>query len=82
MLTLRQFDGLAKRYQAKQRREDRRAGEVVAILHNIHRDAKTDAITWLDVFPEHQEPKPEQTDEQMLEAMMMWANRKAVPQPD
>jgi hypothetical protein len=56
------------------RREDQRAGEVVAMLYNINRDGKKDpkGMTWLDVFPENAAPKP-QTEEQMLDAMMLWA---------
>lgn len=60
--------------------DDRRAGEIVAILWNVNRDSKKtpDPVTWLDVFPEHREAPREQTDEEMLMAMRLWALRSKV----
>lgn len=65
---------LTDRHFEHERRQDRRAGEIVAMLYNAHRDQKKDVkgATWLDFFPEDKE-ETVQTDEQMLEAMKMWA---------
>lgn len=81
-LTLRQFTLIAERHKEHERRKDQRAGDVLAMLYNINRDAKKDpdGKTWLDFYPEHKPPKKPQTEEQMLEAMKMWAaatSRKA-----
>jgi hypothetical protein len=57
------------------KREDRRAGEVVAIVYNANRDTDKDpnGIDWRDVFPEWKEqPKEEpeeQTEDEMFEMM-------------
>lgn len=58
--------------------EDRRAGEIVAMLYNINRDVKKDpkGKTWLDIFPDPEAPKVaprEQTGAEILESMRMWA---------
>lgn len=57
--------------------EDRRSGEVVAMLYNINRDAKKDPSgkTWVDVFPEHKEAPREHTDEEIMASLQMWAAR-------
>lgn len=71
-MTPRQFSLLVERYRDRVKREDRRAGEVVAILYNINRDSKTDpkGLDWQDVFPEWKEVAREQTEEEMLEMML------------
>lgn len=68
----RRFALYCERYQARERRADRRAGEVVAMLYNINRDQDKDptGARWDDFFPQ---VEPEQSDEQMLDAMMTWA---------
>lgn len=45
------------------------------MLYNANRDSKKDpkGWNWLDVFPEWKPPVEPQTEDQMLEAMMMWA---------
>lgn len=45
------------------------------MIYNAHRDAKKDpkGKGWLDIFPEWKERKPPQTEDQMLAAMMLWA---------
>lgn len=72
---MRQFVLLADRHTDRQKREDRRSGEVVAMLFNVHRDQKKspDGITWQDVYPEHQEKPVPQSDDDMLQAMKLWA---------
>jgi hypothetical protein len=59
-------------------REDRRAGEVVAMLYNINRDRKKDpkGWTWLTVFPEHQPPVKHQSEDEMFANMMQWARAR------
>lgn len=66
---------LTDRHLESQRRQDRRAGEIVAMLYNVHRDQKKDATGkgWQDFFPEWQQRTPVMTDDQMFEAMQMWA---------
>lgn len=55
------------------KREDRRAGEIIAILYNINRDSRKDpkGLDWQDVFPEWREERIQSEDE-MFEAMQMW----------
>lgn len=73
-LTLRQFVALTERRSEERCAADRRAGQIVAMLYNINRDQKKDpaGATWLDFYPEWNEPTGPQTEEQMLDAMMMW----------
>lgn len=72
-MTPRQFFLLVDRRADENKRQDRRAGEVVALLYNVNRDTKKDprGIDWLDVFPEWKE-EARQTEERMLETMEMW----------
>lgn len=65
---------LVERYRDRLKREDRRAGEVVAILYNLNRDPEKDpkGIDWDDVFPEWKEARP-QTEDEMFEAMLLFA---------
>lgn len=74
-MTPRQFNYLVERYRERLRREDRRAGEIIAILFNINRDSKAmpDGIEWQDVFPEWKEKPKHQTEEQMLATLKLWA---------
>ncbi len=79
-LTMRQFVLLTDRWKDEQRRKDRRSGEVVAMLYNVNRDSKKDpdGKSWMDIYPEHAAAaKREQTEDEMLDAMMMWAKRRA-----
>lgn len=71
-LTFREFSLLLDRQQERTKREDRRAGEVVALLYNVNRSDKADPIDWRDVFPEWKE-QTEETEDEMLRAMEMWA---------
>ena len=75
-MTPRQFSYLVERFREENKREDRRAGEVVSILYNINRDTEKDpkGLDWTAVFPEwkeEQREQEEQTDEQMYATMMM-----------
>ncbi len=49
-------------------RDDQRAGTIAAMIANVNRGKGVDPFTWLDFFPQAtpQEPKQEQTWEQML----------------
>lgn len=82
-LTLRRLMALIDRRKAQIQIEDRRAGTIVAMMYNLKRDAKKDpkGWTWQDVFPEHKEAPRAQTDEEMLNAMMIWAARKPAQKP-
>lgn len=73
-LTLKQLGVLRERYMGQVRAEDRRAGEIVAMIYNVNRDQKKDpkGATWEDIFPERADAE-QQTDEQMYAAMMLWA---------
>lgn len=68
---------LAEWHRDQVKREDRRAGEIVAILFNLNRDVAKDpnGIDWTDVFPEWKESAAPMTDEQMFENMMLHAKR-------
>lgn len=78
-LTLRQFSALCAQHRESVRRADRRAGEILALLYNVNRDQQKDpkGATWTDFFPEWDESAAEQSDEQMLDAMMIWARATA-----
>lgn len=64
---------MVERFRERNKREDRRSGEIVALLFNVNRDSEKSpqGINWMDVFPEWKEPEPEQTEEEMLKTMMM-----------
>ena len=66
---------MVERHNQKVKREDRRAGEIIAILFNINRDAEKmpNGIDWQDVFPEWKEERPEQTEEEMFLVMAGFA---------
>lgn len=72
-MTPRQFHSLAERYQESKKRADRRAGELIAMFYNAHRDEEKDpkGMEWQDVFPEWKEDT-EQSEEQMLQVMQLW----------
>lgn len=75
-LTLRQFVALRERWEAEQRAADHRAGQIAVMLYNVHRDRAKDprGATWMDFFPQWKEDRGgPQTDEQMFDAMMIWA---------
>lgn len=74
-MTPRQFNYLVERYRERLKREDRRAGEIIAILYNKDRDSQRDpnGIDWQDVFPEWKEAPKEQTDDDMLSNMKLWS---------
>lgn len=76
-MTPRQFSLLTDRYREQVKREDRRAGEIVAMLYNANRDSEKDpsGIGWMDVFGEWKEQPTEQSEDQMFEAMMLWTKR-------
>lgn len=77
-MTPRLFHGLLKRHEERLRREDFRFGQLWALRAEISRDEKKrgQPYTWLDAFPQWHEPTPEQDEDQMLEAMVIWSNRK------
>lgn len=80
-MTPRQFQLLGERFQEARKREDRRAGGIIAMLYNIHRDPEKDSngLEWWDFFLEWKEDT-EQTEEAMLEVMRIWAaSTKALP---
>lgn len=65
---------MVERYRERNKREDRRAGEIVALLYNVNRDSEKmpDGIEWTDIFPEWKEEQTEgegQTEEEMLNVM-------------
>lgn len=68
---------MVERYRDREKRADRRAGGVIAMLYNINRDSKTDpnGLDWMDFFTEWKEEPEEQTEEQMFMTMMMLTKR-------
>ena len=72
------FGKMVERFRERNKREDRRAGEIVALLFNTNRDTEKmpEGLTWQDVFPEWKEEQEEQTDEQMLATMMLLFSAK------
>jgi len=71
------FSFLVERHNDRVKREDRRAGEIVAILYNANRNVEDDpkGLDWQDVFPEWKEEREEheQTEEEMFALMKMFA---------
>ena len=72
------FSLLVERYQTHEKREDRRAGGVIAALYNLNtRTSETDPIhDWQDFFTEwklDQSEQPAQTEEEMFEVMKLFA---------
>jgi hypothetical protein len=74
-MTFREFVLRAERHKDWLKREDRRAGVIVAALYNLNaRTSETDPVqNWDDFFIEWKEPTKEQTEEKMLQAMMLFA---------
>jgi hypothetical protein len=74
-MTLKQFVMRAERHRESVKRADRRAGGVIAMLYNLNRDPEKDrdGIDWQDVFTEWKEKLPEQTEDELYEAMLLWA---------
>lgn len=72
-MTPRQFGLMVERYRERVKREDRRAGEMIAMFYNANRDTDKDpnGIEWQDLFPEWKEYR-EQTEEELAEAMRAW----------
>lgn len=58
---------------------DFRAGMLMALFFNANRnqEAHPHGKEWTDFFPQWEEEPEEQTEDQMLDAMMMWANATA-----
>lgn len=80
-MTPRQFSLLVERYTERVKREDRRAGGIIAMLYNINRDSEKDpdGLEWWDFYTEWKE-ETEQTEEQQLHVMRLWAAAtKALP---
>ena len=73
-MTPRLFSFMLERWRDQVKREDRRGGEIVAMLYNINRDTEKDprGIDWQDVYTEWKE-EHEQTEEEMLQVMQMFA---------
>jgi hypothetical protein len=73
-MTLRQFFSLGERDKTRRRREDRRAGEIIAMFYNANRDTVADpeGMEWQDVFSEWKEVA-EKGEGEMLEVMQLLA---------
>lgn len=73
-MTPRMYGLLLKRHEWQRKVEDRRAGEVVAMLYNLNRDDTKDPVgwDWTDVFPEWGEPVRLQSEDEMFNAMQAW----------
>jgi hypothetical protein len=63
------------------RRDDERAGRIVAIMAEVNRDRKvrSDPFVWTDFFPDHQPHPPllptGPNPEQLRSKILMWATR-------
>ncbi len=71
-MTLRRFSLLVERLKKSQKREDRRSGEVVAMLLNVNGAGDGRAVEWTDVFPEWKEQMNDI--ERLAEAVKLWAS--------
>lgn len=73
-MTPRRFSYLVKRFEERQKREDHRAGEIIAMIYNANRDTEVDrkGLNWDAWFPQWKEEPGEQTDDEMFEMMQMF----------
>lgn len=73
-MTPRQFNYLVERFQERIKRDDHRAGEIIAMIYNANRDTDEDknGLRWWDWFPQWKEEPPEQTEEEMFEIMQLF----------
>ena len=69
---------LTERYREGLKREDRRAGGIIAMLYNINRDSEKDpqGQEWFDFFTEWKEVPVEQTEDEMFQAMMLFTKQR------
>jgi hypothetical protein len=72
------MEWLAKRHKDRLKREDRRAGGVIAALYNLNvRKSESDPILdWQDFFTEWKEAPKEQTEEEMLQLMLLFTKQR------
>lgn len=75
-LTPKLFNTLCRQFAQRERRADRRSGEIVAMLYNLKRDSNLDpqGMSWEDIYPDGTEQES-QTDEEMFLAMQAFAKR-------
>lgn len=72
-LTPRLFRLLQDRWYEHERRQDRRAGEMVAAIYNVNRDPKkSDIFKWDEFFPGRSVAKRQQSEQEMFDNMMAW----------
>ena len=68
---------MVERYRERLKREDRRAGGIIAASYNLARASESDPLyDWWDFFAEWKEDRPEpreQTEEEMFEVMKLFA---------
>lgn len=76
-MTPRQTSYLVERFEEKEKREDHRAGEIIAMIYNAHRDSDVDrkGLSWDAWFPQWKQQPDEQTEEDMFEMMQMFATK-------
>jgi hypothetical protein len=71
--TPRQFHFLVERLRERTKREDRRAGGIIAAGYNRHRASEADRLfEWWDFFAEWKPEQKEQTEDEMLATMMLF----------
>ncbi len=70
-LTLRHFLLLYDVHQSRERRMDRRFGEIAAIVANVNRSEGAEPFTWDDFFPRGNEEE-EQDEEGLAESFRLW----------
>lgn len=77
-MTPRQFSYLVKRFEEREKREDHRAGEIIAMLYNANRDTEVDrkGLSWWDWFPQWKEEPEEQTEDEMYEMMQLFTAKR------
>lgn len=77
-MTPRQFDYLMDRYELQIKRDDHRAGQIVAWVYNTGRNVEEDpeGKEWWDFFPVWQPEPEEQTEDEMFQAMLMFTKQR------
>jgi hypothetical protein len=77
-MTPRLYGLMVERFREQNKREDRRAGGIIAASYNLNRANVTDPVfDWWDFFTEWKPPQEEQTEEEMLRTMMSLFSTKS-----
>lgn len=77
-MTHRQYSYLIKRFEEKEKREDHRAGEIIAMIYNANRNQEEDpqGVEWWDFFPVWKPEREKQTEDEMFAMMLQFTKQR------